>query len=143
MTHCRAVGISALLLVFGLASAAGVALAGRATRAHALVIAAAVTAAAVAAMALADRAWLGLAVVVVWGVASGALPPLAQTGILRAAGTQHRDLAATLIPVVFNGGIAVGATLAAGLVRAGGIGALPLAAAAVVTAGTLGLARGS
>lgn len=138
-------GMSVVLLVFGLASAAGVAAAGRVTRPRALVAAAVVTAVSVAALTGADQRWLdpwwGLAVVIVWGAASGALPPLAQTGILRAAGTEHRDLAAALIPVVFNGGIAIGATLAAGLVGTGGIGVLPLVAALVVAAGTLGLAR--
>jgi predicted MFS family arabinose efflux permease len=134
--------VSGLLLAFGLASAVGVSLAGR-TRvptSPALVVAAASTAAAVLGLALADRhAGAGLGVVVVWGVVSGALPPLAQTEIFRLAGPEHRATAGAVIPVVFNGGIAVGAALAAQLVADHGVGALPVPAAAVVAAAALGL----
>ena len=82
--------------------------------------------------------------IVLWGIASGALPPLAQTLVLRLAGTEHRTLAGALIPVLFNGGIAIGAALAAGVVSRSGPDALPLPAAALVlladTAGRLAFA---
>lgn len=135
--------MSSLLLVFGLASAAGVLLAGRieAATAPALVGSAALTAAAVLALAVADaHPAAGLGVVVVWGVVSGALPPLAQTEIFRLAGPQHRSTAGALIPVVFNGGIAVGAALAALLVAHSGIDAVPGPASAAVAASASGLA---
>lgn len=138
--------VSGLLLVFGLASAVGVLLAGRtgAGTSRALLISAASTAAAILALAVADRnAAVGLGAVVAWGLVSGALPPLAQTAIFRQAGPEHRSTAGAVIPVVFNGGIAVGAALAAQLVAHHGVGALPVPAAAVVAAAALGLAGAS
>lgn len=132
--------------MFGLASAAGVLLAGRVgTRTSAaLVSSAALTAAAILALAVADRyAVVGLGVVLVWGVVSGALPPLAQTAIFRLAGPEHRSTAGAIIPVVFNGGIAIGAALAAQLVAHHGVSALPVPTAAVVAAAALGLAGAS
>ncbi|UUW88273.1 MFS transporter [Pimelobacter simplex] len=126
-----------VLLVFGLASAVGVVVAGRAERTGpALVVATAVTAAAIVAVAGTGS----LALVVLWGVASGALPPLAQTLVLRLAGPAHRGLAGALIPVLFNGGIAVGAALASGIVARYGIAGLGLPAAVLVAVAAAGLA---
>ncbi len=136
-------GVSGLLLLFGVASAVGVALAGRfgaRTRA-ALVVATVGTALSVAGLAIADvHAGLGVAVVALWGVASGAVPPLAQTLILRLGGPERRATAGALIPVLFNGGIAIGAALASAMVAAAGVGALPLPAAALVAATAVGIA---
>jgi predicted MFS family arabinose efflux permease len=135
--------VGGLLLAFGLASALGVSIAGRIgnSTALALVAAAGATAAAILGLTLADgNAVVGLAVVLVWGVVSGALPPLAQTQIFRQAGPEHRATAGAVIPVVFNGGIAVGAALAAQLTAHHGIGALPVPAGTVVAAAALGLA---
>jgi predicted MFS family arabinose efflux permease len=138
-------GVSGLLLLFGVASAVGVALAGRfgARTRTALVVAALGTALAVAGLAVADvQAGLGVAVVTLWGVASGAVPPLAQTLILRLGGPERRATAGALIPVLFNGGIAVGAALASATVAAAGVDALPLPAAALVAATAVGIAVG-
>lgn len=135
-------GIGSLLLLFGLASAAGVALAGRVLdrTSAALVLATAATAAALLALGPAGGSGVGVvAVVLAWGVASGALPPFAQTLILRLAGPGRRTLAGALIPVVFNGGIAVGAAAASGLVGVGGVAALTAPAAALVAAAAVGL----
>lgn len=136
---------STLLLAFGLASAAGVVLAGRVTgsTADALVVTAAATGVALLVLVRADHAVLGLVTILALGVVTGALPPLAQTEILRRAGAAHRDLAAALIPVVFNGGIAVGAASASLVVAASGPESLPVPAAlaAGVAAVGLGLAR--
>jgi len=135
-------GIGTLLLVFGLASAAGVVLAGRfgARTAWALVVSAVVTGLALAALAVVGGdPVLGAVVIVVWGIASGALPPLAQTLILQLAGTERRSLAGALIPVVFNLGIAVGAGVASGIVGAAGIAPLPAFGATVVAASVVGL----
>ncbi|MFD6137892.1 MFS transporter [Isoptericola sp. NPDC060257] len=139
-------GVSALLLVFGLASALGVVLAGRfgARTAPVLALAAGGTALALLGLAVVDvHPALGVAVVVVWGVSSGALPPLAQTLILRLGGPERRATAAALIPVVFNGGIAVGAALASWVVAGGGVGALPVPAAVVVAVTALALGAGA
>ncbi|MFC8801733.1 MFS transporter [Promicromonospora sp. NPDC057138] len=136
-------GMSTLLLVFGLASAVGVALAGRLgdRSGPALVVSVAATALAVLGLGLADVSpVLGVAVVVAWGVVSGGLPPFAQTLILRLAGPERRSFAGALIPVLFNGGIAVGAALASFVVAGSGVSALPLLGAVVVGVAALGLA---
>ena len=126
-------GIGAILFLFGMASAAGVALAARVGRGttRALAISIALTGMAVAATLIASPV-ASLAVVALWGVASGAFPPLAQTLILRIAGPAHREFAGALMPVLFNGGIAVGAAAAAGLVGYSGLAALSIPAAAVI-----------
>ncbi|WP_425954453.1 MFS transporter [Xylanimonas sp. McL0601] len=132
-------GSSTVLLLFGLASAAGLVAAGRfgARTGGALVVSSGLTAVGLLALpAAATQPVLGLGVVLLWGAASGALPPLAQTAILRLGGPAHRTTAGALIPVVFNGGIAVGAALAAALVSGHGVGALPLPAAVVVLVAT-------
>jgi DHA1 family inner membrane transport protein len=129
---------AAALLVFGLSSAVGVVVAGRFERTGAgLVVAAVLTAVGV----LAVGRYGGLPLVALWGLASGALPPFAQTLILRLAGPGHRALAGALIPVLFNGGIAVGAAVASGIVAAQGVGALGLPAATLIAVAALGLAR--
>lgn len=80
-------GTSSLLLLFGLASAIGVWLAGRVTRTGAaLVTTSAVTAAALLALTWASEVAVGLTAIPALGLATGALPPLAQTEILRRAG---------------------------------------------------------
>lgn len=136
-------GMSALLLVFGLASAVGVALAGRFGNrtGPALVVSVAATALTVAALGIVDvHPAVGITVVVAWGVVSGGMPPFAQTLILRLAGPERRSFAGALIPVLFNGGIAVGAALASLVVAGSGVPALPLLAALVVAAAAVGLA---
>lgn len=135
-------GVGGMLLVFGIASWVGIVVAGRfgERTGRALVAGAAVTALAVAALGLVGvHPLVGVAVVAVWGVASGALPALAQTMILRIAGPERRATAGALIPVLFNLGIAVGAALAAVVVDASGVAMLPLLGAAVVAIAALGM----
>ena len=136
-------GVGGMLLLFGIASWLGIVVAGRfGTRtARVLIAGSVVTAVAVAALVVVGvHPVVGAAVVVVWGVASGALPALAQTMILRLAGTERRALAGALIPVLFNLGIAIGAALAAVVVDASGVGTLPPLAAVVVALAAAGLA---
>ncbi|MBO0610398.1 MFS transporter [Myceligenerans salitolerans] len=135
-------GTGSLLLAFGLASAAGVALAGRfgERTVPALVAATVATALTLAALAIDAEPALGVLTVVAWGVASGALPPLAQTLILRLAGPERRAFAGALIPVLFNGGIAAGAALFSTVVATAGVTAVPLPAAVVVGVAATGLA---
>ncbi|MFC5730064.1 MULTISPECIES: MFS transporter [Nocardioides] len=135
-------GMGGLLLIFGLASAVGVALAGRVLDRTRTALAATTFATAVSVLGLvaAERhALAGVVVVAFWGVTSGALPPLAQTLILRLAGPEHRSLAGALIPVLFNGGIAVGAALASAVVARSGPEALAAPAAVLVAAAAVGL----
>jgi predicted MFS family arabinose efflux permease len=139
-------GMGAVLLVFGVASAIGLALAGRVRDRTLGTLAAAVvgTALTLAGLTVAGAVpWAGLAVVVAWGLASGAIPVLAQTEIMRRAGDRHRNVAGAVIPVLFNGGIAIGAVLASLLAGASGASALPLPAAGVVLLAGLALALGT
>jgi predicted MFS family arabinose efflux permease len=137
-------GTSSLLLLFGIAAATGVGIAGRVRRTGAALVAAAGgTAAALLALAWSSHAAAGLAAILALGLVTGALPPLAQTEILRRAGTTRRDLAAALIPVVFNGGIAAGAAAASVVVAQAGPWALPIPAAAMAGVAAVGLAAAS
>lgn len=136
-------GISGLLLAFGVASAAGVVIAGRAGDrwpAAALPVASAATAAALLALLGAGQnVAAALLVVIAWGVATGALPPLAQTAILRLAGPGLRGIAGMLIPVVFNLGIAVGAAAGSAVVDRSGPWAVPVPSALLVAVAAVAL----
>lgn len=137
-------GLSGLLLAFGVLSAAGTALVGRLGDARTVtaLVATAATVTVVLALLGAARSAppVDLLLVAVWGLATGAFPPLAQTAILRAAGPRLRSTAGTLIPVTFNLGIAVGAAAGSAVVAARGLDALPLPAAAVAALATALLA---
>jgi MFS transporter, DHA1 family, inner membrane transport protein len=135
-------GMGSLLLVFGLASAVGVALAGRLgdRSGPALVVSVAATSLALLGLGVVDAGpVVGIAVVVAWGVVSGGMPPFAQTLILRLAGPERRSFAGALIPVLFNGGIAIGAALASLVVARSGVSALPALGAVVVGVAAVGL----
>ncbi|MCF4122919.1 MFS transporter [Antribacter sp. KLBMP9083] len=136
-------GISGLLLVFGVASAAGVVVAGRAGDrwpAAALPVASAMAGLALLALLGAGHsAAAALLVVIAWGMATGALPPLAQTTILRLAGSGLRGIAGMLIPVVFNLGIAVGAAAGSAVVDRSGPWAVPLPSALLVAVAAVAL----
>jgi predicted MFS family arabinose efflux permease len=137
-------GLSGLLLGFGLLSALGTVLVGRLgdrRPALALVLTAAAITVVLALLGVLGRVpAVDLALVGLWGLATGAFPPLAQTAIMQAAGPRLRSLAGTLIPVTFNLGIAVGAGAGSAVVSAHGLTALPVPAAAVAAAATLALA---
>ncbi|WP_199423265.1 MFS transporter [Actinotalea solisilvae] len=137
-------GVSGVLLLFGVVSALGVALVGRVPDARtAAALAAATSLVAVALLGLTvlgAHPALGLGVVVLWALSTGALPPLAQTTILRLAGPGLRATAATLIPVTFNLGIAVGAALGSAATARLGAEGVPAPAAAVVVVAGVGLA---
>lgn len=137
-------GVSGLLLLFGVASAVGVAVVGRVgdrwPTATLLLATALVAVSLVALLAVGAHPVVAVLVVTAWGVATGAIPPLAQTTILRLAGPEHRTTAGTVLPVVLNLGIAVGAALGSAVVDRGGPGALPLPAALVVLVAAVALA---
>ncbi|GEL99334.1 MFS transporter [Cellulomonas terrae] len=136
-------GVSGALLVFGASSAVGLVLVGRVRdrwTGTALLAATMLVAASVLALSVVDGSALtGLVVLVAWGLTSGALPPLAQTLIMRTAGPEHRATAGGVIPVVFNLGIAVGAALGSVIVERSGPAALPVPAAVVVAVAAVGL----
>jgi predicted MFS family arabinose efflux permease len=137
-------GVSGLLLLFGAVSAAAVLVVGRIGDRRpevALAVTAVTIAAALAAVAsLGAHPVLDVVVVAVWGFSTGALPPLAQTMIMRLGGPRLRRTAGTVVPVTFNLGIAVGAGLGSAVVGEVGTGWLPGPAAAVVAVAAAGLA---
>jgi MFS transporter, DHA1 family, inner membrane transport protein len=138
-------GTSGLLLLFGIASALSVVLVGRFGDVRlraALVTTTGAVALVLLGLAVVDADPLvAVVLVAAWGLTTGALPPLAQTVILQVAGPEHRTSAGTVIPVVFNLGIAVGAAAGSGIVASAGTAALPVPAAVAVAVAALGLVR--
>jgi predicted MFS family arabinose efflux permease len=136
-------GVSGLLLLFGVVSAAAVLVVGRIGDRRpevALAVTAVAIAAALAAVgSLGTHPALDVLVVAVWGFSTGALPPLAQTMIMRLGGQRLRRTAGTVVPVTFNLGIAVGAGLGSAVVGEVGTAWLPGPAAAVVAVAAVGL----
>lgn len=103
---------SALLFVFGAAGMAGVAVAGALADRFprtALTATLLVFVAAFAALAAAPHATFVVVVALaLWGAGTGAMFPLIQTALMRAASDRLRDLASASIVVLFNVGIAGG-----------------------------------
>src|SRR5690606_27712406 len=83
---------------------------------------------------------LDLAVVVAWGMATGAVGPAIQAGAMRMAGAEHRVTAGTLMPVAMNLGIAVGSAAGSGVVDVWSTGVLPLIALAPAVLAVAGFA---
>ncbi|GAA4377692.1 MFS transporter [Agromyces bauzanensis] len=136
--------VGPLLFVYGVAGAAGLALAGSRLAARpmrALVIAMGLVSASLVVLGLAPGAWPSIVAFAVWGVAFGAIPPLLQTRLLRVAPAGHRDAASALYTTAFNIGIGGGALLGAVLFDRLGVAALPFAYAAVLALLMIGLAR--
>ena len=107
-----------VLLVFGLATAAGIGVTGIVADRHlraALLTAVAGIAAAMGALGLAGHqpaVLLGAAAL--WGAAFGGVPALLQTALVDAAGPARADVATALQTTVYNAGIAAG-SVAGGL----------------------------
>jgi predicted MFS family arabinose efflux permease len=116
-----------VLLVFGVATVAGIWITGIAADRYlrpVLLTALAVIAAAMTALGLAGRQPAALlAAAALWGAAFGGAPALLQTALIDAAGPARADVATALQTTVYNAGIAAG-SLAGGLVlgRAGPAG---------------------
>ena len=136
-----------VLLVFGVATVAGVWVTGLVADRHlrpALLAALAMIAAAMLALGAAGRQpAVLLAAVALWGAAFGGVPALLQTALVDAAGPGRADVATALQTTVYNAGIAAGSA-AGGLVlgRAGAAG-LPWVTLALGTAalGVVAVAR--
>jgi predicted MFS family arabinose efflux permease len=138
---------SLVLLVFGAATAAGIAVTGMLADRHlrpVLLAALALITTTMIALGLGARTpAVLLAAVALWGAAFGGAPTLLQTALTDASGPGHADIATSMQTTVYNMGIATG-SLVGGLIlaRAGaGAGALPwattlLIAAALATAAT-------
>lgn len=136
---------SVLLLVFGAAGMVGVAVAGvLADRFPRSALTATLVLFALAFAALAvfpGRMPVVVAGLAVWGAATGAVFPLIQTALMRAASDRLRDLASAAIIVLFNVGIAAGSWAGGQLSAAFGPTANPaVSGAAVLLAAVLAAA---
>lgn len=139
-----AVPASALLLLFGVLGAAGVALVGRVGDRYphgtGVAVAALVSVSLAALVLLGVHPALDVLLFAVWGVSTGAVGPAVQTAMMRAAGAEHRDTAGTLLPVAFNLGIALGAAAGSAVVDRFSLGLLPALATGLAVLATAGLA---
>ncbi|MFI6318087.1 MFS transporter [Nonomuraea sp. NPDC050556] len=134
-----------VLLVFGIATVAGVWLVGTLVDRHlraTLLSALALVAAALLALPLSTgRPAVLLGAIAIWGLAFGGIPTLLQTALVDAAGPGNADVATAMQTTVYNLGIAAG-SLVGGLVLEGAgpaalpWTALPLLAAALLTVTT-------
>ncbi|MCW4386058.1 MFS transporter [Salinibacterium sp. SYSU T00001] len=98
--------------------------------------------AALALIALALTLWpgvlpLSLALLVLWGLSFGLIPPLLQTRILHVAPARIRDTASAFYTTAFNTGIGGGALLGSIALREWGVGAAPAITAVLVAAALL------
>lgn len=118
-----------VLLVFGLATAAGIGITGIVADRHlraALLTALAGIAAAMGALGLAGHqpaVLLGAAAL--WGAAFGGAPTLLQTALVDAAGPARADVATALQTTVYNAGIAAGSVAGGLALGQAGAAALP------------------
>jgi predicted MFS family arabinose efflux permease len=134
---------SMLLLVFGLASALGVAAVGRTGDRYpnglVVVISTFVAMTLAALVMLGTHPLMDIALIAAWGAATGGVGPAVQARMMRAAGAEHRATAGTLLPVTFNLGIAIGAGIGSATVDLTGVSALPAVTAAIALIATTGL----
>jgi len=130
-------GVSAVLFAFGAAGAVGVVLAAvlgdRFPRAAVVVALAGVVIAGVALATLAPgSAPVSIALLVLWSASFGGLPALVHARMLHTASPRVRDLAAAIITIAFNSGIALGALVGGALLDRVGLAALPWAMVAIM-----------
>jgi len=132
-----------VLLVFGVATVAGIWVTGLVADAHlrtALLAALAMVAAAMLALGVAGRqAAVLLAAVALWGAAFGGAPALLQTALVDAAGPARADVATALQTTVYNAGIAAGSAAGGLVLGRAGAGGLPWVTLAL-SAAALGVA---
>lgn len=136
--------VGPLLFVYGVAGAAGLAVAGsplvvRPTRT--IVGATMVAAVALVVLGAGPGVWPSIVAFAVWGVAFGAIPPLLYTRLLHAAPSAHRDAAGALYTTAFNIGIGGGALVGAVLFDRFGVQSLPFVYATLLVAVALVLSR--
>jgi len=138
--------VGPLLFVYGVAGAAGLAIAGSPLARRpdrAMVGAMALAAVALVVLGAAPGVWPSIVAFAVWGVAFGAIPPLLQTRLLQTAPSGHRDAASALYTTAFNVGIGGGALVGAVLFDRFGVQSLPFVYAAVLVAVVFVLWRGA
>jgi predicted MFS family arabinose efflux permease len=118
-----------VLLVFGAATAAGIAVAGvladRYLRPVLLAALAMVGAAMIALSQVAHGPAVLLIAVALWGGAFGGAPALLQTALTDASGPRHADVATSMQTTVYNTGIAAGSAAGGVILESSGVAALP------------------
>jgi predicted MFS family arabinose efflux permease len=135
---------SLVLLVFGAATAGGIAVTGILADRHlrpVLLAALALVATAMFALGWCARipAVLLLAVAL-WGGAFGGAPTLLQTALTDASGPGHADMATSIQTTVYNVGIAAGSVAGGVILQRAGAGALPWSASLLGTAALVAVA---
>ena len=134
VTGFGTLAVTGMLLVFGIASAIGNAVGGRASDAAprtAVAVTLVVLGAALVAFAvLGHHRWATVGTVFVWGIAGFALVPALQSRVLAVTG-EASVLASTLNIAAFNIGIAAGSGLGAVLVDRGHLAVTPFVGAAI------------
>jgi DHA1 family inner membrane transport protein len=134
VTGFGTLAVTAMLLVFGIASAIGNAVGGRANDAAprtAVAVTLVVLGAVLVAFGLLGHSrWATVGTVFVWGIAGFALVPALQSRVLAITG-EASVLASTLNIAAFNVGIAAGSGLGAVLVDRGDLGVTPYVAAVI------------
>lgn len=138
--------VGPLLFVYGIAGAAGLAIAGSPLARRpdrAMVAAMALAAVALVVLGAAPGVWPSIVAFAAWGVAFGSIPPLLQTRLLQTAPPGHRDAASALYTTAFNVGIGGGALVGAVLFDRFGVQSLPFVYAAVLVAVVVVLWRGA
>ncbi|HEY0485526.1 MAG TPA: MFS transporter [Mycobacteriales bacterium] len=134
ITGLGSLAVTGMLLVFGIASAIGNAVGGRASdvapRTAVAVTLACLAVALVAFRLLDHHTWATVATVFVWGVAGFALVPALQSRVLSVTG-ETSVLASAANIAAFNVGIAAGSGLGALMVDRGHLAVTPVVAAAV------------
>jgi len=138
--------ISPLLVVFGLASAIGTTIGGRASDRWprtTLPVALALLASVLAGLGLAGHvASAVIPLLFAWGVAGFILSPALQARVVSAAGPEN-TLASSLNISAFNVGIATGSLVGTAVVAGGGLAATPFVAAGIAAFAILPAAFGS
>ena len=132
-----------LLLVFGLAGAAGVALVGITSDRYPggvpALVALAMAGGLIALPGLGRGPAFDVVVMVGWGTVAGAVGPALQAALMRMAGPGHLRIAGALMPVAMNLGIALGAAAGSGVIHRWSLGLLPPLAATPALIAAMGL----
>jgi predicted MFS family arabinose efflux permease len=137
---------SLVLLVFGVAAAGGIWLAGVLADRHlrrTLLFALAMIAAAMLTLGLAARSPAALlAAAVLWGTAFGGIPALLQTALISASSPASADAATSMQTTVYNAGIAAGSLIGGLILNSFGVGNLPWVAVTLIVAALTIVAAG-
>ncbi|WP_248579833.1 MFS transporter [Nocardioides sp. InS609-2] len=135
--------VGPLLLVFGIAGAAGLGLSGAVPDRfgqHALIAVVALLAVTFAVLAcLGDSPAAVRGLVAAWGLLLGMLPPLLQGQVIGVASPEFRDAAGAILVTVFNLGIAAGAVVGGQVIDLWGLDRLLPVAAVVSLLSAVGL----